>query len=137
MSDRKYRQRGYQDSGQGDQASSSRSQKPRERREGPRTPNMPGFRTVNRCSRCGQIFSGSVAHDSACGKCGTDLYACVQCTWFDGSSRFECSQSIEVRISPKDRRNTCNFFQARTTVERKTGSEGPPSAKKAFDDLFN
>ena len=47
---------------------------------------------------------------------------------------------IKQRVSPKDARNTCTLFAARTTVERQTGStpaasEGG-SARQAFDDLF-
>jgi hypothetical protein len=39
-------------------------------------------------------------------------------------------------VSPKDARNTCALFVARTTIERQTGTQGPPSARQAFDDLF-
>jgi hypothetical protein len=48
-------------------------------------------------------------------------------------------QAIPARISPKDARNTCTLFAARTTFERQTGSTpaaGPVSAQQAFDDLF-
>ena len=48
-------------------------------------------------------------------------------------------QTIQVRVSPKDARNTCPLFAARTTFERQTGSTpaaGPVSAQQAFDDLF-
>jgi hypothetical protein len=42
-------------------------------------------------------------------------------------------------VTPKDERNACTFFAARTTVERQTGTPattGPTSARQAFDDLF-
>jgi hypothetical protein len=39
-------------------------------------------------------------------------------------------------VSPKDERNVCTLFAARTTVERETGTKGPVSARQAFDDLF-
>ena len=48
--------------------------------------------------------------------------------------------SWEPLQAPKDARNTCTFFEPRTTVERETKSATSPagqsSAKKAFDDLF-
>jgi len=141
MSERKYRQRGYQDD--------DRPQKPAERpperapgpprdRIGPRTYNMPGYRQVVRCARCGNIITGQIGGDSRCGKCGTDLHACVQCVHFDTGRRFECAQTIPSRVSPKDARNTCTLFELQQRFERETGStaSGPPSARQAFDDLF-
>jgi hypothetical protein len=138
MSDRKYRQRGYQDEPR-DRAprdatrpAPTRERGPRE----PRAPNLPGFRTIVRCSRCGHPATDAILLDTRCTRCGADLHACAQCVSFDTAAPFECVESIPVRISPKDARNTCTLFEARTTVERETGSSGPPDARKAFDDLF-
>jgi hypothetical protein len=152
MSDRKYRQRGYQDDGRparpaGGTPGSPAGQKPpqhsgepRGRVREPRVPNVPGFREVVRCARCGNELTVAQAYSAAgqCGKCGSDLHACAQCTHFDPGSRFECMQTIPARVAPKDARNTCALFEPRTTMERETRSatSGPTSAKKAFDDLF-
>lgn len=103
----------------------------------PKVPNMPGFREVFRCTRCGSIEPVAIGPTSTCGKCGTALHACIQCTSFDAGATFECMQQIPARVSPKDTNNTCTFFSARIKVERETGSSAPVSgAKKAFDDLF-
>jgi hypothetical protein len=157
MSDRKYRQRGYQDA-------------PRERRPGPggpatpqapkppadrietradkaerkalegRAPNVPGFHEVMRCSRCANVFTDAIAADSRCRRCGADLHSCAQCESFDAGQRFECTQAIPARISPKDARNACELFSPRVTIERETHSkaqpQAPSGARKAFDDLF-
>jgi hypothetical protein len=138
MSDRKYRQRGYQDEPR-DRTPASQSQTPRgprERPEGPKTPNLMASHEVFRCARCGNRLGLPVAEDSRCSRCGVDLHSCIQCVSFDTSARFECSQSIPARISPKDARNACGLFSARTTVERQTSTQGPTTAKQAFDDLF-
>jgi hypothetical protein len=75
--------------------------------------------------------------EAACAKCGTDLHTCAQCLHFDTSAAFECQKPVPARVSPKDVRNTCTFYEPRTTVERETkSSTGTPSARKAFDDLF-
>jgi hypothetical protein len=136
MSERKYRQRGYQDNDRREPAPKGPDRPaepvPREMR----APNMPGFRDVARCTRCGNLLTGAVAHDSRCSRCGVDLHSCVQCASFDAGSRFECMQPIPARVSPKDSRNACTFFAVRVTVERETGSSRPPEARKAFDDLF-
>ena len=69
-----------------------------------------------------------------------DLHSCVQCDSFDPGSTFECTQPIPARVSPKDVRNVCTLFAARTTVERRTGSTPAANsggdARQAFDDLF-
>jgi hypothetical protein len=97
---------------------------------------------VFRCSRCGNRLSTPVELDTRCSRCGVDLHACIQCASFDTSARFECSQpALTARVSPKDAKNACTLFSARTTIERQTssptsGSSTTGSARKAFDDLF-
>ena len=139
MSDRKYRQRGYQDDDQSkrhprdeQQQGASKDRTPREFRKA----NFPGFREVSRCMRCSQVIDSAVDNTQLCTKCGSSLHSCGQCTWFDTGARFECSQPIPERISPKDGQNDCTYFELQRTVERETGSVGPQNAKTAFDDLF-
>jgi hypothetical protein len=136
MSDRKYRQHGYQDEPrrQKDQSKPAVPAGPREERIGPRTPNMPGFHEVIRCARCGNLVGGT--DGPLCRRCGADLHSCAQCVHFDTGARFECTQPIPARVSPKDAHNECGFFTPKVTVERETGSTAPTSARKAFDDLF-
>lgn len=146
MSDRKYRQRGYQDDDR-DRAPKAKAPRPapepgapagarRISQDGPRTINMPGYREVVRCSQCGNVGTPDVGFDARCPRCGTDLHACAQCNSFDPGSRFECMQPIAARISPKNTRNTCELFSPRTTVERETTTPRTDDARKAFDDLF-
>ncbi len=90
MSDRKYRQRGYQD----EPREPRRDQKPAEKKEyaprgqpplAPKTFNMPGFREIVRCARCGNELTVATAwsQDATCARCGSDLHACAQCANFD------------------------------------------------------
>ncbi|HVZ23841.1 MAG TPA: hypothetical protein VG871_22360 [Vicinamibacterales bacterium] len=145
MSDRKYRQRGYQDDERDREP--KRPQRPapepgapagarRISQDGPKNINMPGFREVVRCAQCGAMVNEEIGLASRCLRCGTDLHACAQCASFDPSSRFECMQTIPARISPKNSRNGCTLFAPRTTVERETTTPKVDSARKAFDDLF-
>ena len=148
MSDRKYRQRGYQDDPRDrEQTREKSAPKPVEPRapgrqlqsaSGPKTPNLMASHELFRCARCGNRLPVPVEIDSRCGRCGVDVHSCINCMSFDTSARFECTQTTLVaRISPKDERNTCTLFEPRTTVERQTGTPaGPPSARQAFDDLF-
>ncbi len=148
MSDRKYRQRGYQDEPRdrergapksapgGPHEKSPEGRGPRSDGEGPRTPNLMASHEVFRCARCGNLLALPVEGDSRCSRCGVNLHSCVQCAAFDTSARFECTQPIAARVSPKDEQNACTSFAPRTTVERQTGTPGPTSARQAFDDLF-
>jgi hypothetical protein len=141
--DRKYRQRGYQDSGPRERRPESGARKPPEPHDpriprDPKTPNMPGFRQVFRCARCGHVETPDVGSLSKCGQCGVDLRACIHCTSFDPGAVYECQQQIPKRVSPKDAANDCALFEPRVQVERETGSTpaAPSGARKAFDDLF-
>jgi|EndMetStandDraft_4_1072995.scaffolds.fasta_scaffold04494_5 hypothetical protein len=138
--DRKYRQRGYRDDDRDRPKTPKPPSGPREKPEGPRTPNLMGTHQVFRCARCARIQAAEVGLEDRCPQCGTDLHSCIQCDSFDPGSTFECTQPIKARFSPKDVRNTCTLFAARTTVERQTGSTPAPdsgkSAAQAFDDLF-
>ncbi len=155
MSDRKYRQRGYQDEprARGPKGPSVPRPPKADRAPGrqlqdaagPKTPNLMAAHEVCRCARCGNLLSLPLSGDSRCARCGVDLHSCVQCVSFDTSARWECTQSatLPARVTPKDERNTCALFAPRTTVERQTGtpansnaSAPTNSAKQAFDDLF-
>jgi hypothetical protein len=144
MSERKYRQRGYQDEPR------ERGPKPQQPKQeprapgrqlqdaaGPRTPNLMASHEVFRCARCGNRLSLPVESESRCARCGVDIHSCINCASFDTSARWECSQTtLTARVAPKDERNSCSFFAARTTVERQTSTAGPTTARQAFDDLF-
>src|SRR5438477_11573165 len=135
MSDRKYRQRGYQDDPRDRERQAPRGPKPapaprapgRQLQDaaGPKTPNLMASHEVFRCARCGNRLGLPVALDTTCSRCGVDLHSCLQCVSFDTSARFECTQPIAARVTPKDARNDCTLFAARTTVERQTGTQGP------------
>ncbi len=144
MSDRKYRQRGYQD--QPRERGPQAPKRPPETRapgrqlqdpSGPKTPNLMGSHEVFKCARCGHKLSLDVGGETRCSRCGVDVHSCINCVSFDTSARFECAQpGLAARVSPKDERNACVHFAPRTTIERETGTTGPPSARQAFDDLF-
>ena len=164
MSDRKYRQHGYQDDDR--DRSRPRSDTPggdrrperepgapagtrRMSSEGAKNPRMMGYKSVAKCARCGTPVEGEILTLSKCEKCQTALHACIQCVHMDPSARFECSETVPARVSPKDAPNECGVYTARASWERETSSTPAPAsatsnapesasgAKKAFDDLFN
>src|SRR2546430_16915685 len=135
MSDRKYRQRGYMDHGGQQEQKAKPQPKPREH-EGPRSPRMMAFGQKVKCAACGATVQANIAIDTSCSKCTADLHTCRQCTSFDPGARFECRKPITARIANKGARNECEWFAARTVVERETSSGKPTDAKQAFANLF-
>jgi hypothetical protein len=143
LSDRKYRQHGYQDSGAERERQSSGRQggAPAARKDtfGPRPLNMPGTQSVSRCAQCGTLLTMLSEPLGQCPKCGFELHSCKQCTYFDPSRRFECMQPVPERIAKKDARNECTFYSISVRVEKQTSTGAasrPDDARRAFDNLF-
>lgn len=152
LSDRKYRHKGYQDSGS--KPYSPPNNIPREFRpervEGaPRGRSAGGFGPqAFKCSRCGDpqraLGAIEVDFDSTCHKCSADLHTCSNCKNFDTMTRWECRESdnIPARVSPKDCRNTCTVFSPKMVADLAADkgmgarAESPDDARKAFDALF-
>ncbi len=138
MSERKYRQPGYMDRGEERQKGSGEKPVRKENTFGPRPLQMAATRTVSRCAQCGTVLN-ALTEVGQCPKCGFELHSCRQCTYFDTSSRFECSQPIPERIPRKDERNQCTFYSMRVRVEKETStptSARPTDARQAFENLF-
>lgn len=131
--DRKYKQRGYMDS---DREAREKRPAPKAETFGPKTPAMPGRRSVWRCAACATVLPETVDAQGTCPRCGAELHSCKQCTFFDTGSRFECAKPITARIPRKEARNECSFFAPRTTSERETSSPRPLDARAAFENLF-
>lgn len=142
MSDRKYRQKGYQDSdrtaGKGRGGSVGGGQRPR--REGPRGRGLGRpTQSVFRCSMCGARIPilTPLEPTATCPQCDADLHTCTHCQHFDTSAPLECRQPVEERIPVKAKRNDCQLFEPRSKQEFAAESERPPDdPRAAFDALF-
>ncbi len=111
--------------------------------DAPRSPQMPGTRTVSRCAQCGTLLRALVDQvvidqSAQCPQCGFALHSCKQCTHFDPGSRFECRQPIAQRVAQKDANNACEFYAVRVTLEKETSVSAarPEDARAAFERLF-
>lgn len=158
--DRKYSHRGYRDAEKDEKKekrNKSHDRKPPQGgprgadQFGPRTPRMVGTVTRGRCSNCGAVLAPGFDPNGKCPKCSFELHSCKQCRFFDSGAQFECTQPVPERITPKDTRNQCTFYEFRMTIEKDTAptsyaQQPPPSstfsaarpsdARQAFDDLF-
>lgn len=155
--ERKYRQRGYEDR-DGREKKRERSERPdhppRAKQEllGPRTPRMVGTVMRARCANCGAVLAPGFDPKAQCPRCHAEIHCCKQCVHFDTGKQFECTQPIPERITKKDGKNDCSFFELRMTVEKDTSPVNyavstpaatatssparPNDARKAFEDLF-
>lgn len=132
MSDRKYRQQGYRNQG-----GESRRPEPRPA-DAPRSGSMLASRTVSRCGACGAAFPIATSALEECPNCRAAVHACRQCSHFDATRRFECTEAIAERIADKNARNACASFSLRVTVERNASPDStrPSDIRRAFDNLF-
>ena len=151
MSDRKYKQSGYQDSGasprdssrrEGDRpAAGARPSGPRDPRDAPRgrglgAPPASAFR----CASCGELQSVGVAAGltARCTGCGADLHTCTNCAHFDPGAPAQCRQPHVTLVMKKSKANECGQFEPRERQE--FAAEKPAPAAKdpraAFDALF-
>ncbi len=161
--DRKYRQRGYQDSGSpagtGERREGSRSRAPRAKLPldvtGPRLPRLVESVAASRCFNCATTLPENTDFSGLCPKCGAALHCCKQCAYFEPSARFQCRKPIPERIAMKDQANECEWFSPRVTVARDVKPPAPApfsprngsrldepaprtssDARAAFDSLF-
>jgi predicted RNA-binding Zn-ribbon protein involved in translation (DUF1610 family) len=152
MSDRKYRQRGYQDSGQKErersESSTSRPPAPRDDSRGPRGRGLGApTETVFKCAACGTQLppADEIAVEARCPRCGADLHTCSHCSHFDSAVFNECRQggalppgaTTPVRVAKKTQRNDCTLFAPRgVQVFAKEEKRSPDDPRAAFDALF-
>lgn len=77
------------------------------------------------CARCGApLPDPPFSRRDACGGCGCDLHACVQCGFYSQGSYNDCRESQADRVTDKERANFCDWFRA-------GGGEGAPDAAAA------
>ena len=157
--DRKYRQRGYQDSNR--ESNGFRQDRPKP--QGPRPPiDVTGPRLPRLLQNVAAAAMFQLLHRSCrpisnwkgnCPKCHAALHCCKQCAHFEPSTRFQCLKPVQVRIPAKDQANECELFKNRVTIARDVapsngaGNGAPPQtsapaprspsdARTAFDNLF-
>ena len=159
--DRKYKQRGYQESDRDRDRSNGHAREDRPRQQGPRTPiDVTGPRlprmvqnvVASRCYNCATPLPSGADFKGNCPKCNVALHCCKQCAHFEPSTRFQCLKPIPARIAGKDQANECEWFSARVTVARDASPAAansvspqvaaqvplrkPGDARAAFDNLF-
>jgi hypothetical protein len=132
MADRKYRQQGYR----GQDTGPPRREPPAA--GAPQRSGMLAQRSVSRCAACGETLPIATASLVECPGCRAAIHACRQCSHFDTSQRFQCTEPIPERVADKQARNDCALFSLRVTIERDASPDStrPSDIRRAFDNLF-
>jgi len=137
--DRKYRQKGYQDSAPHERRGGAPSDLPKRLEGAPKGRGAERNRDeVFRCKVCGERNEPDVAAASLCRKCRAPLHACNQCRFFDGAARWQCLQPIPAPVAAKSKANDCALFAPVVTLDLtgRKAAETPDQARAAFDRLF-
>lgn len=147
--DRKYRQKGYDDTGREDRgrtkAPPAKPLTPEEKAQ-QRSLRHAVQREANevvRCPNCGRNIQafGAIGPETTCPHCDASLHSCRACRHFDSGARWECRATIAERVADKGKANSCPQFEARmvldATGKRTSSSSGNSSDPKSqFDSLF-
>jgi hypothetical protein len=157
--DRKYSQRGYQESGSEPRNGNHREDRPKHTGPrppiditGPRLPRLVQSVTASRCFNCSSQLPPGIDFRGNCPKCNAQLHCCKQCSHFEPATRFQCVKPIALRIAVKDQANECTMFAPRVTVARDAIAPAPvrpvaagmnsapprnaSDARSAFESLF-
>jgi hypothetical protein len=144
MPDRKYRQKGYQDSARSSRSDGPSGGFPGRLEGGPRGRGSETNRAeVFRCKGCGEKADPEFGPEAACKKCGAALHSCVQCRHFDTAAPRQCRQPIPAPLPSKSAQNACALFEAILVADltgtKAGGTTGgtPDQARSAFDKLFD
>ena len=89
------------------------------------------------CWKCGNnIEQEFIGRSDECPICKTDLHSCKNCSFYAINAHFECHETIDERVSDKERRNFCPYFKVRRTFSENSALKKAQEAKAAFASLF-
>ncbi|MDQ7782949.1 MAG: hypothetical protein RDU20_08730 [Desulfomonilaceae bacterium] len=93
---------------------------------------------IGHCHHCGTRleFSEKVFRNDTCTNCGSDVHCCLNCTEYDESAPNQCREPQAEKVSVKDRRNFCDYFNLREAKVASTTRDKAAQAKRKLEDLF-
>ncbi len=90
------------------------------------------------CHHCGEAleFVEKVFRKDTCPGCGSDVLCCLNCANYDESASNQCREPQVEKVSVKDRRNFCDYFDLREGPASSTAADKAAQARRKLDDLF-
>jgi hypothetical protein len=90
------------------------------------------------CHHCGRPleFEDKVFRKDTCPGCGSDVYCCLNCVNYDESAHNQCRESQAEKVTVKDRRNFCEYFELREGQALGSAAQKAAEARRKLDALF-
>ncbi len=90
------------------------------------------------CHHCGESleFAEKVFRNDTCTGCGSDIYCCLNCSEYDETASNQCKEPQCEKVSVKDRRNFCDYFNLSTRKVSGSARDKASEAKRKLEALF-
>jgi len=90
------------------------------------------------CHHCGESieFAEKVFRNDTCPGCGSDIYCCLNCSEYDVTASNQCKEPQSEKVSVKDRRNFCDYFDLSPEKTLGSARDKATEAKRKLEALF-
>ena len=96
------------------------------------------------CKKCGKpINQTEMFRSSTCEFCGSDLHSCINCKFYEPGSHYDCHESVQERVSDKEKANFCDYFSVvslssfqNSDTAKDSKTDKATFARNAFASLF-
>ena len=91
------------------------------------------------CWKCGTSLAQvllPLSRLATCKKCNADLHVCRMCRFYDTTVSNSCSEPVAEKVTDKQHKNFCGYFQPDPGAHRPVDTGKNQSAKSKLDALF-
>ncbi len=91
------------------------------------------------CWKCSAILTDlllPLSRLAKCKSCNADLHVCRMCKFYDTTVSNSCTEPVAEKVTDKQHKNFCGYFQPDPDTARMSGNSGNDTAKSHLDDLF-
>ncbi|MFA6222860.1 MAG: hypothetical protein WC647_11170 [Desulfomonilaceae bacterium] len=90
------------------------------------------------CHHCGEPleFAEKVFRNDTCVVCGSDIFCCLNCSEYDQTASNQCKEPQSEKVSVKDRRNFCEYFNLSERKSSANAREKAADARRKLEALF-
>ncbi|MGY8814646.1 MAG: hypothetical protein ACKVHQ_08000 [Gammaproteobacteria bacterium] len=91
------------------------------------------------CWKCGASLADALlplSRLSKCKSCNADLHVCRLCQFFDTTVNNSCREPIAEKVTDKQKKNFCGYFQPSTSSFNTADVSKQTAAKDQLDALF-
>jgi len=91
-----------------------------------------------KCLNCAQEIDlpEKIGFREECPHCGTDIHACIFCSFYDVSVYNECREPSADRVLDKEKANYCEYYILNIQNQSSKDRSSSVDAKKKLEELF-